>query len=249
MGVQPGRYTATNVTLRALIVNAYHLESFQLLGGPGWIGSDHFDIVAKIPDDVPSPSLPLMLKALLADRFTLVMHTESRQLPIYALVAARSDRKLGPQIHPAAVDCEAPAPRSTLKAKESKQKSKEERGSAAPASGQKPLCTARTAPGRISSSAITMSALAGSLSAAVERMVLDRTGITGAFTVELTWTPDQMPQRWVGADPSKAKAARVDPNGPSIFTALREQLGLKLDSSKGPVEVFVIDRVEHLTRE
>ncbi len=193
-----------------------------------------------------------MLRALIADRFKLVTHTQSRQLPIYALVIARSDKKLGPQMHPSTSDCEAAAGESTLKAKEGKEKSKEGRGSApaAPrASGQKPPCTTRMAPGRLSGSAMTMAGLAGSLSGAVERTVLDRTGMTGAFDVELTWTPDQMPQRSAGADPSKAKAVKVDPNGPSIFTALREQLGLKLESSKGPVEVLVIDRVERPTRE
>jgi len=252
MGVQPGRYTATNVTLRALILNAYHLESVQLSGGPAWIGADHFDIVAKIPADVPPSSLPEMLRALLADRFKLVTHTQSRQLPIYALVPARSDKKLGPQLHPSTSECEAAAGESTLKAKEGKEKSKEARGSAPAAprsSGQRPPCTTRMAPGRLSGSAMTMPALAGSLSGAVERTVLDRTGIMGAFDVELTWTPDQMPQRSAGADPSKAKPVKVDPNGPSIFTALREQLGLKLGSSKGAVDVLVVDRVERPTRE
>lgn len=128
MGMQPGRYTATNVTLRALIVNAYHLQSHQLSGSPGWVSSDHFDIVAKIPDGMPPLSaatqgeghtqLQLMLRTLLADRFKLVAHTESRQLPVYTLVAARGDMKLGPRIHPTTIDCAALAAQSTLKEKE-----------------------------------------------------------------------------------------------------------------------------------
>jgi uncharacterized protein (TIGR03435 family) len=128
MGMQPGRYTATNVTLRALILNAYSLESFQLSGGPSWTSSDHFDIVAKISAGASgAPDLAqsqLMLRELLADRFKLAMHTESRELPIYALVAARSDKKLGPQNHPTTIDCEPLAAQSTLKEKDGKDKSK-----------------------------------------------------------------------------------------------------------------------------
>jgi uncharacterized protein (TIGR03435 family) len=251
MGTRPGRYTATNATLRTLIVNAYGLQSFQLSGGPGWIGSDHFDIVAKIPDggDVTT-QLPLMLRALLAERFKLVVHNGSREMPIYALVAARSDKTLGPQIHPTTIDCAAVAGQSTLKEKEGKDKSKEQRGgapAAPPARGQRLPCTMKMEPGRMSAGATTMATLASGLAGSVQRIVLDRTGITGTFAIELTWTPDQMPRGSAGSDPTKNKGVKIDPNGPSIFTALREQLGLKLESTNGPVDVLIIDRVEHPT--
>jgi uncharacterized protein (TIGR03435 family) len=249
MSVQPGRYTATNVTLRALIVNAYGLESFQLAAGPAWTTSDHFDIVAKVPAGAsgapPDPAQSqLMLRELLADRFKLVMHHESRELPIYALVAARSDKKLGPQIHPTTSDCAPLAAQSTLKEKDGKDKSKEQLGApAAPqARGQKPPCAMTMEPGRMSASGMAMATIASSLSGSVQRTVVDRTGIPGAFDVKLTWTPDQMPQ--AGGNPSKNKGAKIDPNGPPIFTALQEQLGLKLESAKGPVDVLVIDHAE-----
>jgi uncharacterized protein (TIGR03435 family) len=246
MGTQPGTYRATNVNLRTLIVNAYHLQAFQLSGGPRWITSDRFDIVARITAGVPVESA---LKTLLADRFKLVMHNERRAMSAYALVAARGDKKLGPRIHPAATDCDALAAQSTLKQKDGKGKTKEERGNAIPAplaSGQRHACTFVTAQGRMSASGMTMATLGSSLSGVVQRTVLDRTGITGMFDMELTWTPDQMPQGSAGADP-KGKGSKVDPNGPSIFTALREQLGLKLESTKtkGSVDVLVIDHVEH----
>jgi uncharacterized protein (TIGR03435 family) len=256
MGMQPGRYTATNVTLRTLIVSAYRLQSFQLLGGLGWISSDHFDIVAKIPDGVPlAPAEPqgevptqfqLMLRALLADRFKLVVHNETREMPIYALVTVRSDKKLGPEIHPSTIDCGALAAQSTLKEKEGKQKSKEERGSVIPATavtGQSPPCNMVMGPGRMSAGGVTMATLASSLSGSVQRMVLDRTGVEGTFDTELTWTPDQMPQGPTGGVP-KITGAKIDPNGPSIFTALQEQLGLKLESARGSVDVLVIDSVQ-----
>jgi uncharacterized protein (TIGR03435 family) len=100
--------------------------------------------------------------------------------------------------------------------------------------------------GNIKARGVTMAALASTLSGFVGRIVVDRTGLTTGFDVELTWTPDQLPQRAsAGAgDQPLVNGATVDPNGPSIFTALQEQLGLKLESTKGPVDVLVIDRAE-----
>ena len=170
---QPGRYTATNVTLRTLITNAYGLQNVQLSGGPGWINSDRFDIVAKIP--AGEADVQLMLRALLAERFKLVVHNESRALPIYALVAARGDKRLGPQIHPATADCAAGAAQSAMKEKEGKEKS-----------APKTPCATTMAPGRMVARAATMATLASSLSGAVQRTVLDRTGLTGTFEIQLT---------------------------------------------------------------
>src|SRR5580765_5147275 len=114
---QPGRYIATNVTLRLLIRNAYQLQDFQITGGPGWLASDHFDINAKVPDEFramapqapgtgPGP-LQLMIRALLVERFKLVVHNETKDAPIYALILARSDGKLGPQLKKSETDCAA----------------------------------------------------------------------------------------------------------------------------------------------
>src|SRR4051812_27057525 len=126
MGNQPGRFTATNITLRMLIRNAYQLQDFQITGGPGWLSSDHFDIVAKIdpavqesiaaarggigpaavPGQGPNP-LQLMIRSLLAERFKLVAHHETKEQTIYALVLARSDGKLGSSLKKSDVDCAA----------------------------------------------------------------------------------------------------------------------------------------------
>src|SRR5471032_2293825 len=106
---QPGRFVATNITLKLLIRNAYQLQDFQITGGPGWLGSDHFDIIAKVPDGTPAPQGPpapgsapsplqLMLRSLLAERFKLTLHNETKDSPIYALVLARSDGRLGPEL-------------------------------------------------------------------------------------------------------------------------------------------------------
>jgi len=227
-----GQVVVRNNTLRNMIRNAYGLQDFQIVGGPDWINSDRFDIVAKAADDAPPAQMLLMVRALLADRFKLAMHTETREIPIYALVMARSDGRRGPQLRPAAADCGA-----LLAAA---------RGGGAPvprvSAGERPVCGMQTLPGRMMAGGYALPDVARNLSPFTGRMVVDKTGLAGTFDLDLTWTPDQVPQ---GALPPGAPA--IDPNGPSLFTAVQEQLGLKLDSERGPVEVLVIDRAERPT--
>lgn len=242
-GMQPGgRFTATNVPLRELIRMAYLIQGFQLVGGPDWIGSERFDVVAKAEGDVPRPvpggppgPMFLMVRALLAERFKLAVHNESRELPIYALVLARSDGRLGPQLRVSQVDCAAliasrkpggppPVP---------------------PNPGERPQCGMFMGISRIAAGGVGMGQVATTLSQRVNRVVVDKTGLTGLYEFELEFTPDQLPQ---GPPPPGAPPLPpIDPNGPSIFTALQEQLGLKLDSQRGPIEVVVIDSVERPT--
>jgi uncharacterized protein (TIGR03435 family) len=239
---QPGGlFRATNVTLRLLLGNAYRGEASRIEGGPSWFNSDRFDILAKAEGDAPPDQFRAMLRALLQERFKLSVHHETRELPIYALVVARSDRKLGPHLRPAAVDC------STVG-----------RGSAPPPISQSPTerlpCGMRQAPGRIQAGGVPMAPLVGNLSNFVDRLVVDRTGLKGNFDLELEWTPDQLRDLKPLADlppgaQSLVNGVPFDPNGPSIFTALQEQLGLKLESTKGPVEVLVIDSVERPTED
>jgi|KBSSwiStaDraftv2_1062776.scaffolds.fasta_scaffold507804_1 uncharacterized protein (TIGR03435 family) len=247
MQVQPGRYMATNVTLRLLIRNAYQLQDFQITGGPSWLASDHFDIIAKMPDGFQPPAAPpapgsgpgpvqLMLRALLAERFKLVVRNETKDSPIYALVLARSDGKLGPNLKKSETDCAALFAAG--------------RGRGAmpppgppPAGGPMP-CGIRIGPGNMAVGGAPLSQVATSLGMFAGRIVQDRTGLTGNYDFELTWTPDQMAQRPPGAPDPLVNGVAVDPNGPSLFTAVQEQLGLKLDSQRGPVETLVIDRAE-----
>src|SRR5688572_22475662 len=103
-----GRFTATNIPLRLLLRQAFDVQGFQIVGGPNWLDSDRFDIVAKTPDGMTAPDqMRPMLRALLADRFKLVAHNETREMPIYSLALARTDAKLGPALSVAKVDCEA----------------------------------------------------------------------------------------------------------------------------------------------
>ena len=232
-----------------LIRKAYHLQDFQIVGGPDWVSSDHFDVVAKAErDDLGDPFRAeqsgqpsrgqLMLRTLLADRFKLETHMENREMPIFALVVARGDGKLGPQLQKSSVDCEA------LMA------GRRGRGPTPPPAqagpGDRVQCGIRVAPGNMSVGGASLTLFANSLSMFVGRIVVDRTGLAGSYEFNLTWTPDQMAIRPPGA-PEPPNAPPVDPNGASIFTALQEQLGLKLDSQKGPVSVLVIDRVAHPT--
>jgi uncharacterized protein (TIGR03435 family) len=247
IGVQPGgRFTATNVPLRMLIRNAYQLQDFQIVGGPDWLSTDRFDVIAKAEEGAgdafraaqsgePSRG-QLMLRALLAERFKLVAHTENREMPIFALVLARSDGKLGPQLQKSTTDCTGPA-------------AGRGRGQMPPPGppqpGERLPCGIRVAPGNMSVGGSSLAQFASSLGMFVGRIVVDRTGLDGTYDFNLTWTPDQIANRPPGAPDPLVNGVPIDPNGPSIFTAVQEQLGLKLDSQKGPVSVLVIDRADH----
>ena len=254
LGNQPGRFTATNVTLRLLIRNAYQVQDFQITGGPSWLNSDHYDIVAKIdasvqeeiaaarggvgpsaiPGQGPNP-LQLMIRSLLAERFKLVVHTESKDQQIYALVMARSDGRFGPLLKKSETDCAA-----IVAAMRGRGPARGLPPPGPPQPGEPMPCGIRIGPGNMAVGGSTLAQFANSLGMFTGRVVLDRTGLTGNYDFNLTWTPDQMPQR-----PPGAPDLPIDPNGPSIFTAVQEQLGLKLEGQRGPVEMLVIDRAEH----
>lgn len=253
---QPGRYSATNVTLRLLIRNAYQLQDFQISGGPSWISSDRFDIVAKIEASVqdeiaaagpPVPGqgpskLQLMLRTLLAERFKLAVHTETKDQPIYALVLARSDGRLGPQLKKSEADCAA-----VMAAARGRGPGRGMPPPGPPQPGEAMPCGIRIGMGNMTVGGSPLAQFANSLGMFTGRVVIDRTGLAGNYDFNLTWTPDQMPQRPPGApvdQPIRANGVDIDPNGPSIFTAVQEQLGLKLDSQRGPVAMLVIDHAE-----
>jgi uncharacterized protein (TIGR03435 family) len=232
LGQAGGSFTATNVTARELLRVAYGiagpLEDSRLVGGPGWTGSDRYDLLAKIPDNAPPQLVALMLRSLLAERFQLVVHTEPRNLPIYALVMSRADGTLGPHLRPVQ-DC---GPSGG--------------GSAAPSLPKAELCGGQGSSGHLTFGGIPLSmglVTNTALLREVRRIVVDRTGLTGAFEGTLDWTPADGLQTSNQLD----ALSPPPPDGASIFTAIQEQLGLKLVSSTGPVEVVVIDKIEHPT--
>jgi uncharacterized protein (TIGR03435 family) len=233
-----GRLQATNMPLRALITFAYQLQGFQLVGDPSWLRTEMFDIVAKMEGD-PPPVMPgtgpdphmVAMRTLLAERFKLAVHRDTRELHIYALVLARPDGKLGPALKPTTQDCAAMMAAA--------------RGGPPPGPPPGPnspvVCGMRGTAGRLAANAMPMTLLASNLSGQVQRVVVDRTGLSGGWDFEITYAPE----RPVNPPPGVEFPA-VDPNAPSLFTAMQEQLGLRLQATTGPVDVLVIDSVEQL---
>jgi len=246
---QPGgRFVAENVTLQFLIAAAYGdprpLADFQIVGGPKWINADRFTVIAKAEGDPqpgpdgPPPIMFLMLRTMLAERFKVKVHDETREMPIYTLVKARNDGRLGEHLKPSTTDCAA-----LMKS------AGRDRPPAPPSPTERPPCGMRVGFGNLSVGGMTVLQFSGAISRmpGINRVVLDRTGLDGAYDIDLQWTPDQLPPRPAGGAPDgplRVNGVDVDPNGPSIFTAIQEQLGLKLESSKGPVHVIVIDALD-----
>ena len=222
---QPGgRLDAQNVAAWHLLTLAYQLQPFQLVGGPDWVSKDRFDILAKLEGDpAPVPQGPgpdqiaLATRALLAERFKLVIRKETRELDIYALVMARPGGKPGPALKPSTTDCAAEARKN-----------------------EPAFCGSRQNFGHIRFVGMPLSTFANGMAGQLSRVVVDRTGLTGNWDFELTFLPPRLP---TGPLPPGVTIP-VDPNAPTIFTAVQEQLGLKLDSTKGPVDVWVIDSIE-----
>jgi uncharacterized protein (TIGR03435 family) len=224
----PSRFTM-RAPLRVLIQNAYQLlQEAQLVGGPSWLTSDRFDINATVAGNPPVEQIPLMLRALLADRFKLVVHTEKRELPIYALVLAGRDGKPGARIRPATFGCLATRGRANGSPPTPQESSERVR------------CTIRKRSGNVIGEGISFAQLADTLAPFVNRVVIDQTGVAGDFDFDLEWTPDQ----W---KPDVPQQPQIIPDSPSLFTALQEQLGLKLESTRGLVDVLVIDSVSQPT--
>ena len=237
-----GRFNARNMTVRGIIAAAYGtpqpLPQFRVVGGPRWIDSDRYDIEARASSDVASSLMPpwpargqAMLRALLVDRFRLIAHQETRELPAYELVLARKDGALGPQLRESTgADCVDPkAARS------------------AAAGAPTPIACGgfqRTQPERLSARYLTMDDLARFMSLnIVERPIVNRTRLTGHFSLELDYT------RALAALPPGEPGVNepLSPTGTSIFTALSEQLGLKLESTNAPMDVVVVERIDRPT--
>jgi uncharacterized protein (TIGR03435 family) len=207
---QPGgHFIATAITVRDLLRIAYRVQPYQMVGAPGWILTDRYDIDAKA-EMSPAPTQQTLIRALLSDRFKLEIRNETREMPRFALTMARSDGRPGLQLKKSEFDCAAylAGPHD------------------APQPGKTPPCAMRIGPGALAAKAIGMTQLATAMSPIVSRFTVDKTGLSGGFDVEMTWTPE----------PAAAPEAASEAAGPSIFTALQEQLGLKLVSERGPVD-------------
>jgi uncharacterized protein (TIGR03435 family) len=226
---QPGgSLRTTNTTLKTLMTFAYDVRDFQISGGPGWINTDRFDVVAKserassesIPDDPGKMTdaqtktdrelLRQRLQALLAERFQLTLRRESKEQPVYTLVIGKNGPKL--------------------------QQSQS-------GQGLQNHMVRMMRRGELYGEAVELHVLTTVLANEVGRPIIDHTGLTGNFDFKLQWTPDPGQSMGPPSSPGAEAPPPTDPNGPSIFTAIQEQLGLRLESQRGPVDILVIDRV------
>jgi uncharacterized protein (TIGR03435 family) len=210
-----GLFNTINVSLKFLMEWSYVLPEARIVGGPAWFDSTKFDIEAKADEAVDKQlgSLPsataraqkqAMVRALLADRFQLKVHEETRELPIYALVLTKD----GPKFQPSKVNG------TTI--------------------------DSRRAEIRVLGSDDTLALLVDELGKRLGRPVINQTGIHGRYELDLKWAAEDA----ASPQPAANAASPTEPSGPSIFTAIQEQFGLKLVPQKGPVSVFVVDRAE-----
>jgi uncharacterized protein (TIGR03435 family) len=229
-----GEVQATDVTLAELVKFAYQRHFFderEVTGGPAWVSSDRFDLLVRVSgghvfdaDGVPRKTLAL-LRALLVERFKLKVREENRERPVYALTIAGTDGRLGPKARQSNIDCVAVI--------------RGERPAALP--GQGPLCGFKTPPGRLFANTFPMPAIASLLSRHLDRPVIDRTGLSGSFDIELEAAEIKAAPDY---KPGPSDLALPPAAGPTIFVALQEQLGLKLESVMAPLAVIVIDYAE-----
>jgi len=229
ISVQPDGVRFTGFQVRTLITIAYRAEGIQrfdqLVGAPSWTGVDRFDIVAKAGSSLAAQEpmaarLPAMLRALLRERFRLRAHAETRSMPAFALRVARRDRRLGQQLRESTSDCSASG------------------RAQAGQSDSDTWCGIRATGGVITGRSVSSAQLAGNLSGypTIDRFVADRTGLTGRYDFRLEYSPAVVGGGDAAANP-----------GPSLFTALTEQLGLRLQPEKAVLPVLVIDHVERPT--
>jgi uncharacterized protein (TIGR03435 family) len=230
----PNGLTGT-VPLKLMMQRAYAAQSFQITGVPEWINSERYAIDAKAAGTPSRDQISLMLQSLLEERFQLKIHRETRELPMFSLVTARGGPKLAT---PKEGGCD-----------DSTDSRPEPAGGrmAPPGSGAAPLTrcgglsvTLQTGGARMFGGKIPMPELVRMLSVVLGRTVVDRTGFTGTFDVRLDFLPDDSTPPLPPPPPDAVSSAM----SPSIFSALPEQLGLRLEAAKGPVEVIVIDHVE-----
>lgn len=207
IGLPGPTLTTRGTTLKDMILWSYSLHPSQVLGGPGWVDTDKYDVVAK-PEGgglLDGEQIKAMLRTLMADRFQLKLRHETKELPVYALTIGKNGPKM-------------------------KARTEGDGGAAFTLLIGGPRWPVRNAPMAQMVSVLQMVVL--------DRPVLDKTGLTGKFDFDLVWTPDET--QFGG----KGSSMPADPNAPNIFTAFQEQLGLKLEPQKAPVDVLVIDGVE-----
>lgn len=228
----PDRFERADTTLMLLILYAYDLSPFEIVGDPEWASSKSWQVSAKAPAPVHGEAMRMLVRRMLEDRFALKVHIERRSLPVYTLTLARRDGKLGPKIKPATLDCTP-----FLTGQRPMQQSPRDPaspfglcsvgGSFTPSGLLTPRLNGRP-----------LSGLIQHLEETLERRVVDRTGLKGNYDIELSYLDETLADKSSPVAPSQ---------GPSLFAALRKQLGMKMESGRGPVEVLVVDSASEPT--
>jgi uncharacterized protein (TIGR03435 family) len=241
-------FSAKNQPLIVYLRFAFKLGQGALLGLPGWVYNDRFDIEARAQGNPTKDQMRLMMQSLLADRFKLITHTEKQTKPVFQLVVAKAG-KTGPQLqaHSEKESCSAastPQPPGTVPPASASTPSSTPglQLPPIPCGSIGPIPAAAPGGGRLVGRSVTIGRIAGFLTTpftGVDRPVLDRTGLTGTFDFSLEWS--------LARDSAEPIGSQPEDTGPTFLVALQEQLGLKLKSTKGPVDVVVIDHVEHPT--
>ena len=218
-------FTARNITVRELLGWSYggRYLSREIVGGPDWIDVDRFAIIAQMGR--PDAPVLRMVRSLLIERFSLRMHEEVRERPVFHLVLARPNGRLGPGLVPSTIDCQAAAKRP-------------------PGDGER--CGWRSMSGRFMGKGVSIPLLVLQLSFPVQRRILDKTMLAGQFDIDLTWASDGPRAGAPVGPPFAVDGERV---GSSIFTALQEQLGLELEPAREAVPVVVIDSINRPTED
>ena len=215
-------FRANNMTLKMLIKIAYRVKDSQISGGPGWINSERYDIAAKpAENNVSADRSRLMLQALLEERFSLALHREMRTIPVYGLIATSGGLQLPKSTHASCVEFPAGSPPTPS------------------APGQAPSIPCGgfvTGPNLLEGGNVSMSEFVDVLGNMLDHPVVDKTGFSGTFTVRLDFNSEGIFGRRDDSNPDLSR--------PSIFTAVQEQLGLKLEAQRNSAEVLVIDHVE-----
>jgi uncharacterized protein (TIGR03435 family) len=209
----PAGIKATNISLKRLIALGYAVTDYQIFGDLPWLETQRFDVEAKASKLTALPELRLMTQSMLDERFKLKFHRESRELSIYSLTLVKSGVKGANLVDAPTEPCPPPTAATAR------------------------CGTVTTYIGRILGERGRMSQLADRLSTMLGRTVVDKTGLTGVYDIDLRFAPDPGLQQLPAGPPA-------DPTGPSLFTAMQEQLGIKLQAGKGPVEVIVVDSAE-----
>ena len=254
----PGQITYTNVTLKNVLMNAYGVKGFQI-SGPSWLDSERYDIVAKLPRGATKAQFMVMLQNLLAERFKLTLHREKKDLPMYALVVGKNGPKLKESVdEPAPKEGDAPkagGPADGPVVMGRMAMGKDGFPVLPPGAGGRGSTAIMLMNGnaRMTATKQSMAGLAEMLSGQLDLPVVDMTGLTGKYDYTLYFAPEGglgmklgmlAPPPGEGGGGAPMASAPDAQSSPNLFSALQEQLGLKLEQRKGPVDLLVIDHLE-----